>query len=175
MATCASAVLALVCVSVSAAPSGLRAGTGSNSTTTSSERSILAASRWQHPGCCNGCGTAFCSPSSGTCYDRKGKYYYLECRSDKNGSSNSTGTGTGNSYANYAYAGRGGCTGQSSKISHFAVNSSSQCRDACQGNSTCRVFIYRGGWTRCGFGASCQLYRSCEPEENICWEKYVRD
>ncbi|CAE7534547.1 unnamed protein product [Symbiodinium natans] len=36
-------------------------------------------SSWQHAGCCNGCHTAFCSPESGSCYDYKGKYYYLEC------------------------------------------------------------------------------------------------
>ena len=38
-------------------------------------------SSWQHAGCCNGCNTAFCSPQSGSCYDYKGKYYYLECGS----------------------------------------------------------------------------------------------
>ena len=36
-------------------------------------------SSWPHPGCCNGCNSAFCSPQSGTCYNIKGKYYYLQC------------------------------------------------------------------------------------------------
>ena len=51
--------------------------------------SSLEASSWPHASCCSGCGTAFCSPNSGTCYDYKDKYYYLECRSQDNTNANS--------------------------------------------------------------------------------------
>eukprot|EP00438_Fugacium_kawagutii_P015869 Skav209353 [mRNA] locus=scaffold241:709775:710569:- [translate_table: standard] len=67
--------LLFCCASTWAAPSHeLRGAKGNVTAAQSSVRSS-----WQHMGCCNGCHTAFCSPQSGSCYDQKGKDYYLEC------------------------------------------------------------------------------------------------
>ena len=74
--------LALACVASAAPESSVSLRGAPNAT--AAQSAVLrssSGSSWQHAGCCNGCRTAFCSPESGSCYDYKGKYYYLECTS----------------------------------------------------------------------------------------------
>ena len=85
MLPCHVSVVVLLCGLVSAAPelpqpekSGADAAGSLNASIASNSASGLKSS-WPHPGCCNGCNSAFCSPQSGTCYNIKGKYYYLQC------------------------------------------------------------------------------------------------
>ena len=195
--------LALIC-GAAAAPSNFR-GTGRNGTaSTSAEKSLLGAS-WAHSGCCSGCGTSFCSPQSGTCYDQKGKNYYLECRSggNNNGNSNSNccnscsgsafcSPNSGNCYSfkgkdyyleclapsrtSYTYAGRIGCRLESSyRLSALMVGSSSECRSACDNTPGCIVYNFNDARSPCGTFGDCQLFTSCVREESECFAQYVAD
>ena len=86
-------VALLFCLaSVWAAPPVLRGTKSSNATNVTAAQGAVRSFRsfrssWQHAGCCNSCHTAFCSPQSGSCYDYKGKYYYLECQSGSSSNS----------------------------------------------------------------------------------------
>ena len=82
-----STIALLFCLaSAWAAPPVLR-GTKSSNGTIVAQGAVRSLGSWQHAGCCNGCQTAFCSPQSGSCYDHKGKYYYLECESGSSSNS----------------------------------------------------------------------------------------
>ena len=166
-----STVLALMCCSVSAAPSGL------NSTSASSADKSLGAFSWQHAGCCSGCPTAFCSPNSGTCYDQKGKYYYLECRSNSNVNGNGNGNGNCcNSCGGSAFCSpnSGRCYSFKGKYYYLQCAGPRRLRGGIELNSTSASSADKSlgasSWQHAGCCSGCPT-AFCSPNSGTCYDQ----
>ena len=194
-----SVLAAVLMCRVLGEPSSLRGSEG-NITGVNRNSSLRAFHGWPHPGCCTGC-SQFCSPNSGRCYDKKGKYYYLECSASTGGGehqdccsscgafcspkSGNCYAGKGQSYyldcRSYYFVGNKRCSFSrgNGMISYTPqVSSATDCRVACQNTPFCKVFNYAAPDTACGGGPTCQLFSewcSSEATEDPCWEMYNLD
>ncbi|CAK9087181.1 Ankyrin repeat domain-containing protein 17 [Durusdinium trenchii] len=195
-------VAALLMCEVFAEPS--LQGSAGNTTGVSITSSLRASRSWPHPGCCSGC-IDFCSPFSGRCYDKKGKYYYLEC-STSTGETGGGGEhqdccsncgafcspksgkcylGKGETYyldcRTYIFAGRRKCNlNRGNGMIDYSpqVGSATECRVACQNTPGCTNFQFAAADTACSVSTACQLFsKSCysDSTEDPCWELYALD
>ena len=137
----------------------------------------LACNSNRFPSCCNSCGqSAFCSPNSGRCYDAKGKDYYLECALEQPSEQPAASTQAPEGGMTFYYAGHRGCNFQTSnRLTYLTTSSAGDCRGACQGTPGCSVFIYSFANNPCGMEGECQLFQTCQAEENPCWQQFVLD
>ena len=119
--------------------------------------------------CCNACATAFCSPSSGRCYDARKKHYYIGC-------TQSTPAHTLRpKAARFQFRNFSGCSATSHEVGHASATSAHACEALCEASQGCMAFLFGRRHGSCGnFLGSCHLYTSCFPENNPCWGQYLR-